>query len=247
LPATPSPARCPCGDAVDERLSVRAVRRLRGDKQFVIDPAIGSRDIATEMVDRLRSLIRAQWSLRGVAGSRARFAEKGVRIQYRRHCTVSAGAVIEQGASLRCLSQEGVRIGRGVTVGKFAILECTGSLGRLAKGITIGDRSSVGDYSFLGAAGGVLIGERVLMGQRVSIHSQNHVFADPHAPIQLQGTTQQGVVIEDDCWIGSGTIILDGVRIGRGSILSAGTVVTKDVPAQSIVAGVPGRVVGTRE
>jgi acetyltransferase-like isoleucine patch superfamily enzyme len=229
-----------------EGFAVRAVRRLRGDQGFVIDPAIGSRDVAIEMLDRARAVVRAQWSLRGVAGSRVRFSERGVRVQYRHHCTIAAGAVIEQGATLRCLSEDGVRIGRGVTVGKFAILECTGSLGRLAKGITIGDRSSVGDYSVIGAAGGVTIGERVLMGQRVSLHSQNHVFDDPAVPIQMQGTTQRGIVIEDDCWIGSGAIILDGVHVGRGSVLSAGTVVTKDVPAGSIVAGVPGRVVGTR-
>ncbi|MDB5243805.1 MAG: dTDP-glucose 4,6-dehydratase, partial [Spirosoma sp.] len=127
-----------------------------------------------------------------------------------------------------------------------AILECSGSLGQLAKGITIGDSSSVGDYSYLGAAGGVTIGERVLMGQKVSLHSQNHVFDDPDLPIRVQGTTELGIVVGDDCWIGAGTIILDGVTVGRGSVLSAGTVVTKDVPAGSVVAGVPGRVVRSR-
>jgi acetyltransferase-like isoleucine patch superfamily enzyme len=63
----------------------------------------------------------------------------------------------------------------------------------------------------------------------------------------LQGETRQGIVIENDCWIGAGAIILDGVRIESGAIVAAGSVVTKDVPAFAIVAGSPARIIKQRK
>ena len=62
-----------------------------------------------------------------------------------------------------------------------------------------------------------------------------------------QGVTRQFVVIEDDCWIASHSVILAGVTVGRGSIVAAGSVVTTDVPPYSIVAGVPARVIRPRQ
>jgi acetyltransferase-like isoleucine patch superfamily enzyme len=224
----------------------RVIRRIRKDESYVVDATISGRDLFEEVSSRTVMLLRAQWAMRRVAGPRVRFAEPGVRITFRKHCTIGAGSVVEAHARIRCLSRDGVVIGSRATIGKYAILECSGQLAQLGKGISIGDNSSVGDYSFIGAAGGVTIGSRVLMGQRVAIHSQNHNFQDPTVPIQQQGTTQLGVIVEDDCWIGSGVVILDGVTVGHGSILSAGSVVTKDVPPGSVVGGVPARVLRSR-
>ena len=236
----------PAQTSVANRAVTRLIRRVRRDDNYVVDPAISGADLVEEVGSRAAMLLRAQWSLRGVRGSRLRFAEPGARISFRKHCTIGKGSVVEAHARLRCLSHDGVVIGRRVTIGKYAILECSGQLARLGKGISIGDYSSVGDYSFIGAAGGVTIGSRVMMGQRVAIHSQNHNFADTSVPIQQQGTTQLGVRIEDDCWIGSGVVILDGVTVGRGSVLSAGSVVTKDVPSGSVIGGVPAKVLRSR-
>jgi acetyltransferase-like isoleucine patch superfamily enzyme len=61
-----------------------------------------------------------------------------------------------------------------------------------------------------------------------------------------QGVTQKGIVIEDDCWIAANSIILDGVTIGRGSVVAAGAVVSKSVPPYSVVAGVPARIIKSR-
>jgi acetyltransferase-like isoleucine patch superfamily enzyme len=149
--------------------------------------------------------------------------------------------VLEAYSRLHCLSTEGVRIGARVTVGRFAVVECTGVLWSLGSGLRIGDDSAIGDYSFIGAAGGVHIGDRVLMGQRVSIHSENHRFDEADVPIRQQGTTRLGVKIGDDCWIGSGAIILDGVELGAGCVVAAGAVVTRGFPPGSVVAGVPAR------
>ena len=61
------------------------------------------------------------------------------------------------------------------------------------------------------------------------------MFSDTETSIKSQGVKQKGITIEDDCWIGSNVIILDGVTIGRGSVIGAGTLVTKDIPARSII------------
>jgi acetyltransferase-like isoleucine patch superfamily enzyme len=77
----------------------------------------------------------------------------------------------------------------------------------------------------------------------VQMLAVNHVFQDPSRPFIEQGITAEGIRIEDDVWIGSGAIITDGVTVGRGAVIAAGAVVTRDVPPQTIVAGVPARVI----
>ena len=171
---------------------------------------------------------------------------KGVVLRHRRALSTGRGVVIEDYASIEALSRTGVTLGDGVTVQSYASLRITGTLRQLGEGLVIGARSSVGAHSFIGAAGGVTIGRNVLMGQRVGIHAENHNCSDPTVPIRDQGVTRKGIVIEDDCWLGSGCTILDGVTIGRGSVIAAGAVVTHTFPPYSIVTGVPARRTGTR-
>jgi maltose O-acetyltransferase len=109
----------------------------------------------------------------------------------------------------------------------------------------IGDNSGIGAYSSLGT---VRIGNYVMMGTHCLILSQNHRFDDLNIPMCKQGFQQDDpVIIEDDVWIGSKVIILPGVRVGHGSIIGAGTVVTGDVEPYTIVGGNPARVIGKRD
>lgn len=110
-------------------------------------------------------------------------------------------------------------------------------------GIRIGSRTFLGEGSIIRGQGGVVIGDHVLFGPRVSVLAVNHVFTDPERPIMDQGITAEGIRIEDNCWIGAGATILDGVTVGRGACIGAGAVVTRDVPAHSLAVGVPARVV----
>lgn len=74
-----------------------------------------------------------------------------------------------------------------------------------------------------------------MFGPKCSLFAENHVFSDTESSIKSQGVQQKGITIEDDCWIGSNVTILDGVTIGKGSVIGAGTLVTKDIPTGSIV------------
>jgi len=74
-----------------------------------------------------------------------------------------------------------------------------------------------------------------MFGPKCSLFAENHVFSNTDNSIKSQGVQQKGITIEDDCWIGSNVIILDGVTIGKGSVIGAGTLVSKDVPAGSVV------------
>jgi acetyltransferase-like isoleucine patch superfamily enzyme len=230
---------------VDSVLS-RVIQRVRKNPDYRIDPTLSSSDVLREFARRGTSLLRAQWTLRFVSGSHFRFAEPGIDVRHRRHLSVGRGSVVERDARLHCLSRDGIVIGERVTIGKFAIIECTSVLWNHGTGCRIGDDSSVGDYCFLGSAGGIDIGRRVLMGQHVSMHSENHEFGNPEVPIQQQGVESEGISIGDDCWLGAGAIILDGVRLGDGCVVSAGAVVTHSFPAGSVVAGVPARVIRNR-
>jgi acetyltransferase-like isoleucine patch superfamily enzyme len=89
----------------------------------------------------------------------------------------------------------------------------------------------------------VHIGDRVYTSPMTQIIAVNHVFDDPARPFVEQGITAEGIVIEDDVWLGSGVVVTDGVRIGTGAVVAAGAVVTSDVPPHTVVAGVPARAI----
>jgi acetyltransferase-like isoleucine patch superfamily enzyme len=109
-------------------------------------------------------------------------------------------------------------------------------------GIRIGRDSLVGEYTVIRGQGGVTIGDRVYTSPFSQLIAVDHVFGDPARPFVDQGITARGIVVEDDVWIGSGAIITDGVRVGKGAVVAAGAVVTADVPAHTVVGGVPARV-----
>ena len=101
--------------------------------------------------------------------------------------------------------------------------------------ITLGDDCFVGAYAILNGQGGIEIGDNVLIAGHCHIVAGNHRFEDPDQPINSQGFDSRGIVIEDDVWLGAGVKVLDGVRIGRGSVVSAGAVVVRDVAPFSII------------
>ncbi len=134
-----------------------------------------------------------------------------------------------------------------ITIGEYSSVESYARLVTQDGGhIKIGDHTKVDSFCVIyGHPGSVEIGSYVRMATHIVIVPANHKFAGT-GMIYGQGDTSEGVVIEDDVWIGSGVIILDGVRIGAHSVIGAGSVVTKSVPPQSVVVGVPAKVIKTR-
>lgn len=116
---------------------------------------------------------------------------------------------------------------------------------------TIARRVSIGDYSGVGKncliQSNVTIGKHVMMGPEVIIYTQNHCFDRVDITMDQQGFAEEKkVYIEDDVWIGARVIILPGVTIGRGSVIGAGAVVSKDIPPYSVAVGNPSRIVKNR-
>ena len=167
--------------------------------------------------------------------------ENGVRLRYANYIRLENGVYLDQNVYLHA-SPNGIEIGENTIVMNGSVLHVYNFRKLPHSGIKIGRDSLVGEYSIIRGQGGVVIGDRVYTSPYTQIIAVNHVFDDPEIPFIHQGITAEGIVIEDDVWIGSGAIITDGVRIGKGSVVAAGAVVTKDVPAHSVVGGVPARV-----
>jgi acetyltransferase-like isoleucine patch superfamily enzyme len=223
------------------------VARIKGDPSYRIAPELRDRQLATVLWHRGRqywrglSLRLRAWGVRGAV-----FRGRRVVVEHAYAFSSKRGLVLEDGVAINALSKQGIRLGRNVTIARGAILTCTGVIAELGDGITIGDRSAVGAGSFLGGQGGIRIGNDVIMGPAVRVFSENHVTSDLDRPIRAQGQTRDVVTIEDDCWIGAGATLVAGVTIGRGSVVGAGAVVTDDLPAYSVAAGVPARVIRSR-
>jgi len=135
--------------------------------------------------------------------------------------------------------------------GKYMLDYC-GKNVNIEYGATIGRNISLGNNSGIGIkshiSSNVTIGNNVMMGPEVIIYTCNHEFGRTDIPMIQQGNQAiKPVIIEDDVWIGARVIILPGVKIGMGSIIGAGSVVTKNIEPYSIVGGVPAKLIKKRK
>jgi acetyltransferase-like isoleucine patch superfamily enzyme len=166
--------------------------------------------------------------------------ESRVRLRFADHIRLGHGAYLDEGAYLHACPH-GIEIGPGTIVMHGAILHVYNFRDMPHSGIRIGRDSLIGEYSVIRGQGGVQIGDRVYTSPFTQIIAVNHVFDDPNRPFVEQGITAEGIIIEDDVWLGAGAIITDGVKVGKGAVVAAGAVVTKDVPPHTVVGGVPAK------
>lgn len=187
-----------------------------------------------------------KWQMKSVQGMV--LIGKGVTIRQAGYLSVGRNFVAQDHCEINCLSAKGIVFGDKVTVGSYAIIRPTNLYGgEPGLGLKVGDNSSIGPYAYIGCSGYIEIGNNVMMSPRVSIYSENHVFEDVTQPMIKQGVRRSFVKIEDDCWIASNAVILAGVTIGKGSVVAAGSIVTKDVPPYSVVGGNPAKIIKTRK
>jgi acetyltransferase-like isoleucine patch superfamily enzyme len=168
--------------------------------------------------------------------------ENNVRLRYADNIKLGHGVYLDHGSYLHATPQ-GIEIGPGTIVMHGAVLHVYNFRGLPQSRIRIGRDSLIGEYSVIRGQGGVYIGDRVYTSPFTQIIAVNHVFDDPNLPFVDQGITAEGIVIEDDVWLGAGAVITDGVKIGKGAVVAAGAVVTKDVPPHTVVGGVPAKVI----
>lgn len=161
--------------------------------------------------------------------------------QFRRSefAAVGRDVVIEDGVLV--FKPESIRIGSNVYIGHRAILR-----GYDRNQMVIGSDTWIGQYCYINSAGGVEIGSRVGIGPYVKIMTSRHGEEGRRVPVLLCDLEFAGVRIEDESDVGIGAIVLPGVTIGRGAIVGAGAVVSRDVEPYAIVAGVPARKIGER-
>ncbi len=172
---------------------------------------------------------------------------KYVQIKCKSMLNIGYCVSIQDEVVINALSKEGIFLGNNVSIGQRSMIKASGSLAALGKGFFMGHDSTMGNDCFVGAAGGIRIGNYVVIGQNVRFHSENHEFHDRNKMICEQGVTNKGILIGDDCWIGAGAVILDGVHIGKGCVIGANTLVNKNIPEYSIAVGNPVRVIGKRK
>ncbi|MEN9919106.1 MAG: hypothetical protein RL662_1542 [Bacteroidota bacterium] len=113
--------------------------------------------------------------------------------------------------------------------------------------IFIANNVYIGPDSWISAQGGLLIEEGVIIGPRVRIHTMNHNYKHPEALPYDGVSILKKVSIKKNVWIGADVTLLPGVEVGEGSIIAAGSVVTKSIPPLCIVGGNPSKKIGQRE
>lgn len=112
--------------------------------------------------------------------------------------------------------------------------------------VSLGDRVSIHEYCVLAGSGEIKIGSRVAIANSCILVSESHVYFDPIRPIKDQGLIAQPITIGDDVWLGARVTVLGNVTIGDGAVIGAGSVVTRNIPPNSIAVGVPCRVIRQR-
>lgn len=148
---------------------------------------------------------------------------------------------IGDGARLVCAPGGSITLEAGTVIQPRAYLD-TGKGGH----IKLGKHNSVNPYCVIYGHGGLTTGAFVRIAAQTVIIPANHIFDDPSVPIARQGLRKQGIEIGDDVWIGAGCQILDGVTIGNGAVIAAGSVVNRAVEPFTVVGGVPFRVLKRR-
>ena len=126
-------------------------------------------------------------------------------------------------------------------LGDYSVVESFACINNAVGDVMIGDHTRIGLHNTI--IGPVTIGNHVNLAQGITVTALNHNFSDAEKRIDEQGVNTTPVAIGDDIWIGANAVILPGVTIGSHSVVAAGSVVTKDVPPHSLVAGVPAKII----
>ncbi len=225
----------------------KLIGKLKNDPDYKWESSYLARDIVSVIWVRFFQIIRGLFLKPFLKKSSGLlFVGTRVKVRHGYQLTAEKNLILDDNVSINALSVNGIKLGHHVSIARDSILFCTGVIAQKGTGITIGDRTGIGARAFLAGQGGITIGNDVITGPNIQVFSENHNFSDTSLTIKEQGVTKQPVVIGNNCWLGGGVTILAGVTIGDGCVIASGAVVTKSIPANSIVAGVPAKVIKIR-
>jgi len=226
----------------------KIIRKLKRNPDYKWESKYTFRDMRVILSGRTSQILRGGWMrlfLKHVEG--LLFIGSNVKIKHAYLISVGKNLIIEDNVFINALSYDGISIKDNVSIARNCTLIGTGIISQKGKGISIGNNTGINAGAYLGGQGGIEIGDNVIIGPGVQVFSENHNFSDLNINIKDQGVSRDGVVIQNDCWIGAGAIILAGVTIGSGCVIAAGSVVTRSVANDSVVAGVPGKILKSRK
>ncbi len=187
------------------------------------------------------------WGMCKLKQFRKVYIKHSVKLKCKHKIAFGKNLRIDRYAYIDALSTNGISIGDNVSIGMHTVVVCTGTLfGPLGKGLIIGNNVGLGSHGIWGCAGGVEIGNDTIMGNYVTVHSENHNFDKLNIPIRDQGVCHKGIKIGKGCWIGAKSTILDGAVIGDGVVVAAGSVVRGIIPSNCVIGGVPAKIIKHR-
>lgn len=210
----------------------------KAGKTYTIDPSIPSKLLFMNLLGRLFMLLRGFFRLQHKV-----FLGKSTTILNAKNINFGANTTIGSYTKIDAYAAEKLKFGANSKIGSYGFVSCTSHFSKYGKGFSMGSNSAMGDYCQVGAAGGVTIGNDVIMGSYISFHSENHNFNTPNILIREQGTTSKGIVLGNNIWVGAKVTFLDGSQIGDHSVVAAGAVVNGVFPPNVIIGGVPAKII----
>lgn len=213
---------------------------------FVMHPDADGGIILSDLSDRFVAFVRGCSSL--LRGKKpGLFLGSGVSIRGWKKIYYGRGVQIGHNVSINAFGKYGLTIEDYSWIGSHSMLKVSFSWNDPGAYIHIGRHVGIGEYAHLGGAGGLEIGDDCIIGPYFSCHPENHNFSDMRNVIREQGVNRKGIKVGKNCWIGAKVTILDGVTIGDNCVIAAGAVVTKSMPANAVIGGVPAKVIRFRE
>lgn len=209
----------------------------KAGKSYQVDPNIPSKLIYITLFNRAKMLIRGYFK----TGKKV-FVGKNTRILNSKNISFGRNVTIDKHSIIDGFASEKVILGDCVKIGAFSNLNITSHLSKYGKGFKMGNNSAIGEFAHLGSAGGIEIGNDVIMGCYISFHSENHNFNDTSKLIREQGVTNKGIVLGNNIWVGAKVTFLDGCTVGNNCVIAAGAVVNGIFPDNVVIGGVPAKI-----